>query len=158
MLPYMPAIPSRRTFYLIYISTATKLMPEQELQNLLEQSRRNNEQYGITGMLLYMQSRFLNKLEGRFMQLLEGRERDVRKIYDRILQDERHHHVMLLTDGYEQKRSFADWSMGFKAIDENAASEVSGYFQLKEDFLKRAVNKPSHLNFLRSFYQINSKQ
>lgn len=153
----MPTIPSRSIFYLIYISTATDLMPEQALHILLEQSRRNNEQYGITGMLLYMQSRFLNKLEGRFMQLLEGRERDVRKIYDRILQDERHHHVMLLTDGYEQKRSFADWSMGFKTIDENAANEVSGYFQLEEGFLKRAANAPSHLNFLRSFYQINRR-
>jgi len=108
-------------------------------------------------MLLYMQSRFLNKLEGRFMQLLEGRERDVRKIYDRILQDERHHHVMLLTDGYEKKRSFEDWSMGFKTIDEHLANQVSGYFQLENDFLERAVNTPSHLNFLRSFYQINRR-
>ena len=90
--------------------------------------------------------------------MLEGRERDVRKIYDRILQDERHHHVMLLTDGYEQKRSFADWSMGFKAIEENVANDVSGYFQLEEDFIKRAINTPPHLNFLRSFYQIHSKQ
>ncbi|HTK17967.1 MAG TPA: BLUF domain-containing protein, partial [Mucilaginibacter sp.] len=67
----MPARPSRSIFYLIYISTATKLMPDEELYFLLEQSRRDNEQYDITGMLLYMQSRFLNKLEGRFMQLLE---------------------------------------------------------------------------------------
>jgi hypothetical protein len=132
-------------------------MPEQALHILLEQSRRNNEQYGITGMLLYMQSRFLAKLDGRFMQLLEGREKDVREIYNRILQDERHHHVMLLTDGYEQRRSFADWSMGFKTIDESAANEVSGYFQLEEDFLKRAANAPAHLNFLRSFYQINRR-
>jgi len=130
-------------------------MSEQELYSLLEQSRRDNKQYGITGMLIYMQTRFLNKLEGRFMQLLEGREKEVRNIYDRIRQDKRHHHVMLLTDGHEQKRSFVDWSMGFKAIDEHAAN-VSGYFQPEGDFLKRAVNTPSHLNFLRSFYQINS--
>ncbi|HTK18348.1 MAG TPA: BLUF domain-containing protein, partial [Mucilaginibacter sp.] len=131
-------------------------MPDEELYFLLEQSRRDNEQYDITGMLLYMQSRFLNKLEGRFMQLLEVREKDVRNIYDRIRQDERHHHVMLLTEGYEQKRSFAEWSMGFKAIDEHAANDVSGYFQPEGDFLQRAINTPSHLNFLRSFYQINS--
>jgi hypothetical protein len=153
----MPPSPSRSIFYLIYISTATKLMPEEELHFLLEQSRRNNEQYNITGMLLYMQSRVQRKLDGRFMQLLEGRERDVREIYERIRQDERHHHVMLLTEGFEQKRSFEDWSMGFRAIDEDVANGVSGYFQLEDGFLKRATNTPSHLNFLRSFYQVNRR-
>jgi len=153
----MPAVPSRSVFYLIYISTATKLMPEEELHILLDQSRRTNAQFGITGMLLYMQTRFLAKMDGSFVQLLEGRERNVREIYDRIQRDERHHHVMLLASGYEKKRSFEDWSMGFKAIDEHAANDVSGYFQLEDDFLKRATNTPPHLNFLRSFYQINRR-
>ena len=133
-------------------------MPEEELSSLLDQSRRNNEQCGVTGMLLYMQARFIAKMDGRFIQLLEGRERAVRKIYERIQYDERHHHVMLLTTGYEQKRSFADWSMGFEAIDEHSAIDVSGYFQLEDDFLKKAINSPAHLNFLQSFYQINSGQ
>ncbi|MBS1522430.1 MAG: BLUF domain-containing protein [Bacteroidetes bacterium] len=153
----MPATRSRSIYYLIYISTAHELMPEEKLHFLLEQSRRNNEQYGITGMLLYMQTRFLAKMDGRFMQLLEGREKDVREIYDRIRQDERHHHVMLLTDGYEKKRSFTDWSMGFKIVDEHASNDVSGYFRLGDDFLKGATSTASHLNFLRSFYQINRR-
>lgn len=153
----MPVSSSRSIFYLIYISTATKLMPEEELRSLLEQSRRDNEQCGITGILLYMQSRFLAKLEGRFIQLLEGRERNVGEMYDRILGDKRHHHVMLLTSGNEQKRSFASWSMGFKAIDGQPATDVSGYFQLDNDFLKKTSNPPVHLNFLRSFYEINQE-
>jgi hypothetical protein len=154
----MPATLTRRIYYLIYISTAAKLMPEKELHSLLEQSRRNNKRYDLTGMLLYMQARFIAQLDGRFIQVLEGRERDVRKMYDRIRQDERHHHVMLLASGYEKKRSFGDWSMGFEAIDDYAANNTSGYFQLEDHFLKRAINSPAQLNFLRSFYQINRSQ
>ena len=55
-------------FYLIYVSSAIKLMHDDELLLLLEKARENNSRLGITGMLLYK--------EGNFMQMLEGGKED----------------------------------------------------------------------------------
>jgi len=49
---------------LVYVSSATELFSDTQLENLLLRSRQNNSTLGITGMLLYK--------DGNFMQCLEG--------------------------------------------------------------------------------------
>jgi hypothetical protein len=144
-------------FYLIYISKATELMAQHQLMCILEQSRRNNTANDITGMLIYMESRFINKLEGRFMQLLEGDESDVRMIYDRILVDERNDQILLLNTGYYESRSFPGWSMGFRAMNEGTHQNSPGFFELDDQFLLHdLLQRPLlPLGYLKSFYKIN---
>lgn len=57
-------------FRLTYISTATSVMTSQEIQLILDRSRRNNEQIQVTGLLLFDGKRFLQALR-RFMRLVE---------------------------------------------------------------------------------------
>jgi hypothetical protein len=64
-------------FYLIYLSQSKKLMQESDLLCILDQSKILNHGNRITGMLLYLEGKFLSQVEGRFMQVLEGREEDV---------------------------------------------------------------------------------
>jgi hypothetical protein len=73
------------------------------LQDLLVWSRSYNAQRGLTGLLLYS--------ETQFVQVIEGDESAVRHLYDRIRQDGRHHHVTTLSEGPEPHRWFADWQM-----------------------------------------------
>ena len=109
--------------HLIYSSTATHPFSDQELQDLLRYARDNNGQQGLTGILLYH--------DGHFMQLLEGEPAAVHALYQRITQDTRHTGVIKLADKAVESRSFADWSMAFRALDYEQYAQVRGY-QLPE--------------------------
>ena len=98
-------------FQLCYTSTATSDMQRQDLVDLLDVSRRNNEQLGITGLLLYTSDRFI--------QLLEGDEAKVRALYELIQRDQRHRDVTLVFEGQVPERECPDWSMGFQALPDS---------------------------------------
>ncbi len=75
-----------------------------QLDRILEQSRRNNPQRGITGLLCYTSD--------VFVQVLEGGRNEVCELFNAIVRDERHTHIRLLS--YEEigERRFPGWSMG----------------------------------------------
>jgi hypothetical protein len=99
-------------FYLIYISSAVKLLTEEELLLLLRQSQEKNAILDVTGMLLYK--------GGNFMQMLEGEEQTVRELYATIRKDERHKDILTIMTGNIEKRNFDSWSMGFQNMDKIA--------------------------------------
>lgn len=108
-----------KLYFLIYVSIASGELTEQQLVELLEVSRANNVRDEITGMLLYKDS--------RFMQMLEGPEKAVCATYARIARDSRHHDVTILLEGPTEDRDFDDWSMGFQALDGEAARAIPGF-------------------------------
>ena len=132
-------------------------MSSDDLLLILNQSRSWNEGHGLTGMLLYLEGKFLSKVEGRFMQVLEGSEWEVKEIFQKIKQDPRHHSLIILKQAPTKERNFGTWSMGFKSINLDAHQELPGRFDLNDDFLKSAELQQSNvpLNFLKSFYQVN---
>lgn len=95
--------------YLVYVSSATKLFTEDELLELLQKARTNNQRDGITGMLLYS--------NGNFIQVIEGDEDAVLSLHNRILSDPRHTRIITLLQRPLTKRMFAEWSMGFRNLD-----------------------------------------
>ena len=104
---------------LIYMSAATLLLTDEELQELLEQARANNAQRGITGLLLYHQ--------GRFMQLIEGPTEAVMNLYERIEQDPRHGDASKLADKQVEVRSFPGWSMAFRPMQTQEFADLPGF-------------------------------
>ena len=104
---------------LIYASSATREMSEDDLLFLLEQSRRRNERQNVTGMLLLVGSNFI--------QVLEGARQDVEEIYEDILNDDRNTANLLMLKEEITERAFPDWSMGFKQISEKNKGEIEGY-------------------------------
>jgi hypothetical protein len=149
-----------RLMYLVYISLSTKLMEQDDLFEILEQSRSNNERHGITGMLIYMEGRFLTRVQGRFMQVLEGKEEDIDLIFGRIMNDRRHTGVIVVSRQPLGKRHFEGWSMGFETGDQEHFHQSGSYFSLDEHFLEEGESEtPSAaLRFLKSFYKINQPQ
>ena len=114
-------------YHLIYVSTASGAMSDQDLVEILQVSRRNNAQSGLSGMLLYK--------DGTFMQVLEGEQETLKQRYSIIAEDPRHKDLMLLSEKPIEQRSFADWSMGFhnlKALDDEVLEGFTPF--LKESF------------------------
>ncbi len=104
---------------LVYVSSATKLLTEEELAELLQAAREKNARLDITGLLLYN--------DGNFIQALEGPKEAVLKLYETISQDHRHSGVMTLTTQPVAERLFPDWSMGFQNVRTLDAANLPGF-------------------------------
>jgi hypothetical protein len=135
--------------YIIYVSTAVKLMKDEELSVLLKVSRQNNQTNNITGMLLYG--------EGSFIQVLEGTSNDIESTYAVIQADNRHINVTRILSGKLHARNFADWKMGFMSVNKNTIEQLEGYIDpANKEFLKNeAVQTP--VMVLRTFAERNKR-
>ena len=102
-------------FFLVYVSAAVTWFSDNELQTLLHNCRRHNQQADITGMLLYK--------DGNFMQVLEGDEATVRVLLQRIAADLRHRGMVTLDSGYTPERQFLGWHMGFANLNTAASGD-----------------------------------
>lgn len=128
-------------FYLIYVSSATKLIDAKGLTKLLQKARITNAESNITGMLLYE--------NGNFMQLIEGEETEVLALYETIKQDPRHKDVYTIVQGTEETRMFSDWSMGFCDMQEQQGNETIE--QYMSEHLKK-IEPENIRRFIKSFY------
>lgn len=90
---------------LVYASRAAGPIEEGVVNGILSQSRKNNPEDGITGVLCICQS-------GVFMQVLEGGRAEVNRLYAKVLRDPRHTDITLLAYGEILERRFAGWRMG----------------------------------------------
>lgn len=109
---------------MIYVSSSTYQMNEDEVLEILNVSRAYNKKNNITGMLLY--------LNNTFLQILEGGNPEVEETLERIKKDKRHKNITLLEVSEIEKRSFPDWSMGFKYISEENKDEIEGFSEFLE--------------------------
>jgi len=92
---------------LLYISTARQPLTQDEIDEILRTSRRNNAAVAVTGLLV---------VGGRrFMQALEGPTEAVERVYQRICADPRHFAVVMLNREPIERRRFDDWAMGYRA-------------------------------------------
>lgn len=138
-------------FFLVYLSSSTKLFNDEELNELLLTSRRRNEMVGITGTLLYS--------EGNITQVLEGEDVDIENTYERIQRDPRHHGLIRVLSGPLEQRNFTDWVMGYKSLKAEDYSRIEGYLNLREKNMEdrfKSKNHPS-VEFLKVIYELSSK-
>lgn len=104
---------------LLYVSRASEAAPEDLVEPILQQARRNNPDMGITGILCHG--------GGLFMQVLEGGRGSVNAMYNRIVADRRHRDVTLLH--YEEilERRFCGWTMGQVNLSRINSSTILRY-------------------------------
>jgi hypothetical protein len=133
--------------YLVYLSTATKFMPDENLVELLVASRERNKIHDITGVLLYS--------GGTFIQVLEGAPGDVDLIFKSIERDHRHGNIIKLFDEPLAKRNFPEWSMGFTVASSELIENISGYLKTTDEITE---NKNGHfaISILKSYIQTNN--
>jgi len=133
-------------YLLAYVSVATTPFSENDLVALLKKSREYNAARGITGLLLYNESNWL--------QLLEGPKEAVLSLLDKIRSDSRHHGLIVVLQEEHDGREFADWAMGFQKLDSTKPFRAPGYTSFhdlpltSEQFL---LNPAKSLQFLAHF-------
>ena len=102
---------------LVYVSAASWAMSNDDLNGILDASRRNNGRDGVTGMLLY--------IDGGFLQVLEGPKAAVERIFAHIRRDSRHNALRVLIEQETDERQFGGWSMGFERLEPGQARQMS---------------------------------
>lgn len=90
---------------LIYASKVAPHFGPMDMHDILDKSRRNNSEHGISGLLILA--------DGYFFQALEGERAAVHATYARILKDSRHSGSEMLSSLEVEKRHFSGWSMGY---------------------------------------------
>jgi Sensors of blue-light using FAD len=95
---------------IIYVSVADPELEADEIQSIVSHSQRRNAADGVTGIMLYNGSNFL--------QLIEGEAAVIDACYARIQRDARHSGVATLRDGSIGVREFPHWAMRYSLIDQ----------------------------------------
>lgn len=88
---------------LVYISDASKPLNVDDMGVLCKQARRNNRHNEITGILVSKGDKFL--------QALEGPKEPVEEAFLRIISDDRHKNLRLLSRRIITKREFGEWEL-----------------------------------------------
>lgn len=115
---------------LCYVSSATRLMSNQELLEILRSSRQNNRATSVTGMLLYK--------GGNFMQVIEGPRESIQSLMEIINKDIRHKDIFMLWEEEIETRQFATWEMAFANLDSDEIKNEPHYSQFLQDELTAA--------------------
>ncbi len=89
---------------LLYVSHSPKPITTADVDALLKQSRENNTQSGITGVLCFS--------EKYYLQILEGGRRAVNDLYNSIVKDSRHNDITVLHFEEVTERVYGSWTMG----------------------------------------------
>ena len=76
---------------------------EQDLEDITKLAKIENIKRQITGVLFFMQ--------GKFLQIIEGEEDDLRQLLVNIENDARNESIEILIDTKIEKRGFSDWNM-----------------------------------------------
>ena len=136
---------------LLYVSNTRRNLAQPELENILEQSRRNNAAAAITGLLLY--------IDGAFLQVLEGEADPLEQTYARIRRDTRHWGTVTLLD-QDAPRAFAHWSMGFERLGPGKLDAESA-FRITQDAVQARLDSAAPLEIkmlLRNFQRVHDGQ
>ena len=131
---------------IVYVSTAVKLMHENQLMDILHNSRLHNAALNISGVLLYS--------EGTFIQVLEGKDGVIDALYSRIEGDRRHTNVIKLIDEPITEKSFAQWLMGFAVTDVEKTNKLVGYLRSISE-LDLNNDKSAAVTAIKAFIESN---
>jgi len=104
-------------YYTIYTSTPTTQPSREVIEQITEESIRWNSQKGVTGILLC--------LEDRYFQFLEGEEPVVNELFNMIKGDRRHTNITVRIRGFENERVFKEWSMASWMLNNDELTQLT---------------------------------
>jgi hypothetical protein len=109
------------------MSSQTQVLRDKDIEDMLFQIREKNKRLAITGVLLLIQ--------GKFVQYIEGIAPEIDKVYHSIENDTRHNELILLDSGEIESRQFKDWSMAYKKVGDEEIKAIVGHNALDLDEL-----------------------
>ena len=104
-------------YRLIYKSRSVQTLDWDIVKSITAKSEENNTVTGITGVLLASRTHFLQVLEGNF--------EDVNSVFRRIVRDDRHTDMSIISFSVMDARLFSAWGMrGIGTFDFNRKLEA----------------------------------
>ena len=91
-------------YRIIYKSRSVAPLGWDTVRSITAASEKNNEECGVTGVLLASRS--------HFMQVLEGNFEDVNAVFRRIVRDTRHEDLSIIAFTIIDARLFGAWACG----------------------------------------------
>lgn len=129
-------IPMR--YAICYVSTATPGLKIEEIQEILNNTEKNNNKKNITGVLLYS--------EGNFLQVLEGEKETLNELYTTIKDDNRHRNLIKILQKEIEENQFDSYICNFSAMDtSNKSTEVEAYLTHVENLHPSVRNSVNYL-------------
>ena len=135
-------------YYLCYKSELAPKVKEEDIMQILSTAQKFNLKNNITGMLLF--------IDGHFIQFLEGDKETISNLYKKIITDHRHYGVKTLSEGAISSRSFPNWVMGFRVLNEQDIRDMAEMNGLKEFSVEQMLNGAhAHIaiELMKSFYK-----
>lgn len=134
-------------YRLIYVSQAIAGLEYSDLVDILQKSERNNKDVGVTGMLTFGDSMFL--------QVLEGSRLSISQTYNRILLDKRHFKAELIDFSEVEYRNFVTWSMKVVQIDNQMeVRDLILKYSNSSTFSPISMTGKQSLSFLRELTEL----
>ncbi|MGB6229724.1 MAG: BLUF domain-containing protein [Litorimonas sp.] len=93
---------------IVYSSRTPQPLDSEEVRRLLDHARRKNTDWGVTGLLCYDRTQFL--------QIIEGETDVIMDLFHSIQNDPRHTDIRILHEGDIDSRAFSDWKMAYEPI------------------------------------------
>ena len=118
-------------YYTIYTSTPRKPISVEALNEIVSHSKSKNTELGITGILL--------GIENKYLQYIEGPEEAVKNLIKKIKMDSRHYDMVQWVTGFTKERSFEKWSMASWMLSKTELESLTA----QEDF-QNFLNNPSN--------------
>jgi hypothetical protein len=128
---------------LIYKSVlCPEKLPHAGVQEMAEKASLKNEKAGITGVLL---------LSGdHFLQVLEGPVKFVNQLYCKIVTDERHSNVELISYENVSTTFFHDWSMRLLRLDKDLPAK------LRKTLVDKYAEKDGHISIPGDLFHVHA--
>ena len=127
-------------------------MSEDELKELVARSQVNNARSGITGLLI--------SLNSTFIQYLEGEEEGVKTLYGKIKNDTRHKSIELQFEGSLESRIFSKWNMSLENATQSTikqARDIDSFDGKKMLESFRCADSNFGLRLILYFYELKYK-
>ena len=112
-------------------------MPKSKLYKILVDSRVNNKLADVTGLLVYV--------DGRFLQVLEGEQEVISALLEKISKDRRHKDVQVVYKTGIERRTFNAWLMAYVSPSPKELATWAGLSNTTtlESTLKTLVSEPN---------------
>lgn len=124
---------------ILYMSCLPNETRQTELESMLETFRDSNLNNGITG-IMFARGRHI-------IQYIEGLPVNISNLWQALLDDTRHEHIVKLLENYSTKRLFSGWSMLFERIEETYSmpqyvfqNDDNKFYELLDSFKNRGLD------------------
>lgn len=110
---------------LTYTSWASPSLRTEDVDAILASARRNNPLQGLSGLLIFNGT--------NFMQILEGVEPAIDELVERLKVDRRHSNMSIRDERTIDQRVFPDWAMAYLRMEDDMF--------IGEEQVKRALQR-----------------